>query len=65
MWFRRSKLIEMSTLTKGDSHFDKMFGPWKTWVTLIETIDYNDLFDNETNQIFNKKGQGSIKMTNI
>jgi len=51
----------MSTLTKGDGHFDKMFGPWKTWVTLIETIDYNDLFDNEANQTSNQKGQGLVK----
>jgi hypothetical protein len=53
----------MSTLTKGDGHFDKMFGPWKTRVTLIETIDYNDFFDNKTNQTFNQKGQRFIKMT--
>lgn len=51
----------MSTLTKGDGHFDKMFGPWKTRVTLIETIDYNDLFDNKANQTSNEKGQGLVK----
>jgi hypothetical protein len=63
MWFIiRSNLTKMSTLTKGNGHFDEMFGPWKTRITLIETIDYYDLFDNETNQTLNQKGRRSIKM---